>query len=234
MHDIHYVEIKMITHTIKRVFSFAADLIYPPRCPICDVFVAGCDELCLPCENTIQRLDSDAHMELPGRIWLSLARSCFAYDGPLRDALMSMKYSRRLDLARFFCNELAEEASVCGDCDVIVCVPMTASRIRGRGYNPAALLSQGLVKIKKIPCSLGALRRIRKVPPQVGLPRGERVKNVAGVFEIAASHVSNINGRRVLLIDDVLTTGATLNDCARALMKSGADKVVALTVARAL
>ena len=85
-----------------------------------------------------------------------------------------------------------------------------------------------------MPFGRDVLERVRAVPPQVGLARDEREKNVRGVFAVRAGRRFRIEARRVLVVDDVLTTGATVNDCARALIKAGASEVSALTVARTL
>ncbi|MFA5812011.1 MAG: ComF family protein [bacterium] len=180
------------------------------------------------------RVPGDAVLELPGRIWLARARSCFAYEGRLRDALQSMKYSKRLDLARFFGQMLAEDARALGDFDRVTCVPMSGVRIRRRGYNPVAILARAVAAETNARLDLDALLRVRDSVPQVGLPREERVKNVVKAFEVPEGHRWHIERTRVLLIDDVLTTGATANDCARALIRAGADEVLVLTVARAL
>ncbi len=219
---------------IQLSLRFLGDLAYPPKCPLCDSFVQSRDSACPQCEPYIQRFRSDAHIELPGRIWISYARSCFAYDGRVRDALQAMKYSKRLDLARFFGREMASEAREMGPFDLLACVPMACARIRGRGYNPAALLSRAVAKSCGVPFAPGVLRRSRDAAPQVGLPREERVRNVVGAFEVSRAADARIDGARVLLIDDVLTTGATANDCARALSKAGADEICVLTAARAL
>lgn len=219
---------------LRRALSAATDLIYPPRCPLCDEFSQIRSAPCDRCANSIQRLPADAQIDLPHRVRLSRARSCFAFNGRLRDALLSMKYSKRLDLARFFVRELAAEAASMGGFDLIACVPMSSARIRGRGYNPSALLARVLAKELRVRADIDLLVRTRVSPPQVGLPREQRFQNTAGAFEVARTRRDVLEGKRVLIIDDVLTTGATLNDCARAIMKCGASEAAALTVARAL
>ena len=188
---------------------------------------------CYPCHNSIIRLDTDAHLELPGRIYLSRAKSCFGYDGNVRELLHAYKYGNRLDCERFLVDSLLEKARSMGEFDCIISVPAQDKRMISRGLDACALLARRISQKSNVPYKSKILKRIRSVKPQVGLPRTQRVENVKGVFGIKPGR-DKIGGARVLLIDDVLTTGATANDCARALIKAGAQEVQALTVARVL
>ncbi len=117
--------------------------------------------------------------------------------------------------------------------DLIVPVPLHIKRLRQRGFNQAGVLAGELGRKIKTPVSVCALFRKNVTQPQTSLKRGERLKNVKGAFEIADS--GKVRGRRILLIDDVFTTGTTLSECARVLKKrGGAGEVHALTVTRAL
>jgi len=120
-----------------------------------------------------------------------------------------------------------------GEFDCIISVPAQDKRMISRGLDACALLARRISQKSNVPYKSKILKRIRSVKPQVGLPRTQRVENVKGVFGIKPGR-DKIGGARVLLIDDVLTTGATANDCARALIKAGAQEVQALTVARVL
>lgn len=121
-----------------------------------------------------------------------------------------------------------------GGFDFIVSVPMEGSRLVGRGSDPCAMIAGRLSRISSTPLVRKMIVRVKSAPPQVGLPRGEREKNVSGVFAVRPRMRGRIEGARVLVVDDVLTTGATLNDCARALVRAGAREVCALTFARTL
>jgi ComF family protein len=110
-------------------------------------------------------------------------------------------------------------------------VPLAPGRLRERGYNQAALIAQSLALVTMLPApQLAALSKVRETRPQVGLSRAARRQNVRGAFACLAPHL--VQQRRCLLIDDVMTTGATLEACAEALVQAGADRVMALVVAR--
>ncbi|MEN8240689.1 MAG: phosphoribosyltransferase family protein [Chloroflexota bacterium] len=116
------------------------------------------------------------------------------------------------------------------DLDMIVPVPLGPKRLKERGYNQAYLLAEAYANRLAIECNQHALRRIRETRTQVGLSIVQRQQNVTGAFKAESKEVS---GKRVLLIDDILTTGATLNACAVALKQAGADRVFSLTLAHA-
>jgi ComF family protein len=115
---------------------------------------------------------------------------------------------------------------------VIVPVPLNRWRLAARRYNQAALLAQSLARHAGQPCAVDALRRLRATPTQGGLGRLARARNVRGAFAVPPSRRSMVAGRRVLLVDDVLTTGATVEAAAGALLAAGARAVDVLTLAR--
>lgn len=114
--------------------------------------------------------------------------------------------------------------------DLIMPTPLAAKRLAERGFNQSALLGSDVAKQLGIPFSVAGLRRVRETWPQTGLKRDERLKNVRGAFECA----TNVQGMRIAVVDDVMTTGATFSEIAKALKKNGAIYVEAWTVARAL
>ncbi|MHB9034435.1 MAG: ComF family protein [Anaerolineae bacterium] len=115
-------------------------------------------------------------------------------------------------------------------CDLIIPVPLHRARLRERGYNQSVLLAVGLAERTGIPAMESALLRTKNTPAQVGLSREQRHQNMHGAFR----SMQSLNGRNILLIDDVCTTGATLEACAEVLVASGAHSVQALTLARAI
>jgi ComF family protein len=162
--------------------------------------------------------------------WVAL-RSVYQYGGPLREALHAFKFERRTHLYRPLGLDLARLAEREGWAwDALAAVPMTDKALRQRGHNPAFLLARGLARALGVPGpDARALGKCRETAPQRSLGAAERQANVKGAFEAQAARVS---GRRVLLVDDVVTTGATLGACARALLQAGATEVRALTLAR--
>jgi ComF family protein len=115
--------------------------------------------------------------------------------------------------------------------DLVVPVPLHAFRLWRRRFNQAALLARMIARDSGLPCEVNALARVKRTRPQVGLTRVQRAENLQGAFRVPASAKSRIAGRRVLLIDDVTTTGATGNAAARALLRGGAGQVDLLTFA---
>lgn len=154
-----------------------------------------------------------------------------AYAGPLGRAVRALKYRGATRSAAWLGRSLAGQVKRAGWTPDVVCpVPLHASRRRQRGYNQAALLSRALATALGTP-HREALERLRVTPPQARLSREARSANVAGAFRAAAG--ADVRGRCVLLVDDVLTTGATLRACAVALRAAGAGTVLAAVVARA-
>jgi ComF family protein len=118
------------------------------------------------------------------------------------------------------------------ECDAIVPVPLHWTRLFQRRFNQSAALARALSQRTKIPVIDDALLRVRATPPQVGLARNERAKNVHGAFSVEKGLRAKVKGKRIVLIDDVLTTGATANACARVLRRAGATRIDVLTLAR--
>jgi ComF family protein len=162
------------------------------------------------------------------------ARSYAVYDGALVRAVILLKYEQLAPLGRWFAERLAEAAARNGEylaADVVVPVPLHRERLRQRGYNQAELIARPLARRLGLPCRSVLLVRTRPRPDKLHLTFEERWSSVRGAF--AARPGSQVDNRRVLLVDDVMTTGATLDACARALRDAGAKSVVCLTVARA-
>lgn len=189
---------------------------------------------CAGCEPRLNRLASDALIDLPWRVWVGRARSCFAHEDPVRRALWSLKYEGEIFALPFFARELERALGEIGAHDAVTCVPMQGLRVVGRGANAPALLARALARGCGMRFDPGLVVRVRSVERQVGQGRQERIENVRGAFAANAGRAKKIEGRSLLVVDDVMTTGATINECARALMKAGAGRVDAITVARAL
>ena len=162
------------------------------------------------------------------------ARSYGIYDGPLVKAILLLKWERIDPLGAWFAERLAEMVVRAGEAmaaDVVVPVPLHRDRERQRGYNQAGLISKPLARKLGLPHRAVLLMRTRPRPDKQVLSFKERWESVRGAF--ATRPGSQVDNKRVLLVDDVMTTGATLDACARALLESGAKSVLGLTVARA-
>jgi competence protein ComFC len=162
------------------------------------------------------------------------ARSYGIYDGPLVRAILLLKWERMDPLGAWFADRLAEMIRSEGERmagDIVVPVPLHRDRERERGYNQAGLISKPLARRLNLPHKAVLLMRTRPRPNKQVLSLEERWESVRGAF--ATRPGSQVDKKRVLLVDDVMTTGATLDACARALLESGAKSVLGLTVAQA-
>lgn len=227
------------------------DLIYPPRCAgcgargawLCSACVARIQPLAVqPCAGchrpladvTAGRCPACAALHDDGLAGvLILAR----YEDPLRRAIHAFKYRGQRGLAEPLGRLLAHQAAeLAGRVDVVVPVPLHAARVRQRGYNQAALLAAVCAEQLRLPLAGDVLRRTRATRPQVGLHAAQRHTNVAGAFTATpratprAAH--GLAGKRVLLVDDVTTSGATLRAAARELLGAGAASVWGLALAQ--
>ncbi len=197
----------------------------PPWCPSCgvpfQVFNPDVEHLC-----------GDCTLETPP---YSGARSFGFYRGELSRLVRGLKFDGRRNLVGLLSPLLARAFVRSWDrsqIDLIVPVPLHPSRRRERGFNQAAVLARHLARMLAIPLSEEALRRVCRTLPQVGLTDAERKKNVRGAFLCRRREL--VDGRRILLVDDVMTTGATVRSASTALLEGGALRVSVLTLARAV
>jgi ComF family protein len=161
------------------------------------------------------------------------ARAAVVFGDISRDLVHGLKYGDRLDLAQPMARLMAQAGrDVIAQADLILPVPLHAFRLWRRRFNQAALLTRHLATASKKKWRTDALVRVRATPSQITLSRLERHRNVAGAFAVPPAAEAHVHGRRILLVDDVLTTGATLDACARPLRRAGASHVDALTFAR--
>ena len=155
--------------------------------------------------------------------------AAYHYDFPLDKLVQSFKYGHRLSLGNFFGKQLAALAQGL-TADLIIPLPLHHERLRERGFNQALELARPISKALDIPIDATSFGRTRNTPAQANLAWREREKNIRGAFHCSA----DFSGKRLLLIDDVMTTGASLNECARTLKLHGASSVTLLAVARTL
>jgi ComF family protein len=215
---------------MKRVL----DLLLPPHCPAC-----GREDvaLCASCRDDMtRRLDEPAGMPIgmatDQPAGLAQLEWCTAYNGPARACLHALKYGGELRLVEPLAELMAQRWQRSGiGGELLVAVPVHAQRRRERGFDQAELLARQLSGRLRLPV-LPALERAARTRAQHDLGRGERVGNVGGVFAVPPRLAGRVSGRWLVLVDDVVTTGATLSACATALRAAGALAVSALTLAR--
>ncbi|MEL7672534.1 MAG: ComF family protein [Chloroflexota bacterium] len=201
----------------------AQDLLFPPYC-------AGCERVgSLLCPRCMAAITRPTPRAIPG---LAEVCVCAEYDGAIGAAIRALKYGGQTRLAEPLGTLLARSLYRSGwSIDLIVPVPLHPARLRDRGYNQAKLVSLYASRALAIPVSSSAVWRVRDTPSQVDLNARERRANMKGAFE---SDAEIVRGRSVLVVDDVLTTGATIGACAEALRLAGAARVFGATVAGAV
>ncbi len=147
--------------------------------------------------------------------------------------MLGFKYGDRLDLARMMGRWMARAGhELTRDADALLPVPLHWRRLWARRFNQSAALATAISGICGVPVLHDALKRVRATPQQVGLSKPERADNVQGAFRVPSDQKISVAGRRLVLIDDVLTSGATVDTCARALLRAGAAHVDVLVFAR--
>lgn len=233
--------------------QLALDIVLPPQCLACRLPVGRQGSVCTPCWHGIEFLGRpQCHRcgypfevdqgegalcgacvrrpPLYGR-----ARSVMVYGGVARDLVLGFKYGDRIHGSPAYGRWLARAgAELLDGTDLILPVPLHRWRLARRRYNQAALLAGALADISAKPMRPNLLRRIRQTPTQGGLNNRARAHNVRRAFAIPASQVGAIADRRILLVDDVLTTGATVSECAAILLSTGAASVDVLTLTRVI
>ena len=161
--------------------------------------------------------------------YVDMARSAFEYQDTIRQLVMRFKYGGEKYLREFFAEELkATFLKYIGYADLIVYVPATNKKVKQRGYNQGEVLAREFSKFSKIPV-VDAIKKIKETESQVGLTLKERRENLKGSFKVVDKGA--IKGKRVLIIDDVMTTGSTVEIIAEKLKSAGASEVIVLTVA---
>lgn len=231
-----------LSYIIYKVFWNALDWIYPPTC-------GGCGDpgsrWCMACEARVEMIHPPVCNRC-GRKGES-SRTCKTcetfppqftsiqswafYDGPVRSAIQRLKYKRDIALGESLSRNLVTMLNKTNwHIDLIAPVPLSIARQAERGYNQAALLSIPVALGLRIPYSPTALRKVRDTQSQVGLSLHQRRENIEDAFW---ANPKSVKGKKVLVIDDVITSGATLNECAGSLFAAGAEAVYGLTIAQA-
>ncbi|MBM3144522.1 MAG: ComF family protein [Chloroflexi bacterium] len=221
----------------------ALDWLFPPTCGGCEMpgerWCRDCQVKIAPvappfCERCGQTTSGgglcDRCISSPPK--MTAIRSWAVFDGPIREAMHRVKYRRDVALAEALSRPLVGYVrDLNWHLDIIVPVPLSAKRMKERGYNQAALLAKPLALGLGLKYCDKALSRGRDTRSQVGLSLDQRRQNVHGAFSASKSMVS---GKAVLVVDDVATSGSTLDSCAEALWHTGAENVYGMTLARAV
>lgn len=235
---------------LRRVTASLSDLILPPSCVACQSRLAGHDTLCPSCWRQIDfirpplcdRLGIPLPYDTGGAMIsaaavahppdFARARAVALYNGLMRDLIHDLKYRDAHHARRLFGRWLLEAGyELIADCDIIAAVPLARRRMLMRRFNQSQILANEVARLSRRPVAPMALVRTRTTRSQVGLSRSERERNVSGAFAVRPGQAARITGKRVLLIDDVITTGATASAAARVLHRAGAASVDVLALA---
>lgn len=239
--------------TLKGILTGIADVIFPPRCITCAVILEehGPLPFCPPCEAGIRYIRSPlctlcgipfspeaGEDRLCGECLITrrpfaVARAVALYEDTLLTAIHLFKYRGRIGIGSVLGNIMADFAGGMWDMDtfsVIMPVPLHRKRLRKRGFNQALILARRIAHRFTLPLDFMTLRREVFTEPQVGLGHAERDLNIRGAFTVRKPE--RVAGKRILLVDDVYTTGSTLAECAGTLLDAEAASVAVLTLAR--
>jgi ComF family protein len=237
-------------HLLSLPVRVVIDAVLPPRCPGCGGIVDGDDRFCVACFAALQFLgpphcaccglplphDGDAAAQCGACLAepppFATARAPLAYGGPARKVVLALKHGRRLHLARLMARAMLRVAGPLPADAVIVPVPAHRWRLWQRGFNQAAEIARQIARQSGQPLLVDALTRTKPTTSTRGLTRKQRAANVIGAFKVAPK--ADVQGRTVVLVDDVMTTGATVSACAKQLRRAGARQVAVLTYTRAL
>jgi ComF family protein len=231
-----------ILPVITSLFRICADVVFPPVCHSCSARLPGGGSIACPsCLRAILPVDdwddayrkAFANLNDEQTVADFVAAWYFEHGGPLRPLMHRLKYGGMTSIGVEFGRALGariREAGL-GGSDMVVPLPLHASRMRERGYNQCEYIARGVSAVTGSPLRTGVLRRTRFTPSQTSLGHGERRENVRDAFALSPRALQAVAGRTVLLVDDVVTTGATMRSCAGALHRAGARAVIACAVA---
>lgn len=246
-----------ITNILKKIILRAINFLLPCRCALCGVFIENPTlfknlkqvRLCSHCWGSICFIrEPFCHIcacpiEYDGKGCISCVKNQFSfssaiaavvYDDATKILMLQFKHFGKTEYASLFAQWIAPNINT-QDIDMIIPMPLHAKRLFKRGYNQSSYLAKELLKIlpdeKKIDLEINAIQRIRHTPSQGNKSHNERLINIKDAFRANSDVVKN---KRILLIDDVMTTGASLNECSHTLLKAGAIRVDVVVVAKAI
>lgn len=240
---------------MKTILRGLADILFPPACVVCDKLLEGdlhfsfcpacfskvrfiSHPLCPRCglpyftETESDHLCGDC---LSRKQYFTSVRSLGVYETSLLKAIQRFKYHGSLHAGEALGSlmaALSHQTFDDGQYDVLMPVPLHIQRLRERGFNQSLVLARAVASRFSVELDFMTLRRTASTAPQTGLKKEERAANVRGAFKLEEGH--RVKGKKVLVIDDVYTTGSTVRECARILTRGGAERVGVLTLARAL
>lgn len=194
-----------------------------PYCPYCKSFLESEDEI----EN-----HQCAHLSKPKDRRILVVRSLGTFDEYYQKLIHRLKYDKKINLGKRLAQRLGERVAQdrgFAECDLVIPVPLHRARHRERGFNQSEILSEGIARVAGLALAKDILKRKKHTKDQTYLNAQQRTENVRGAFVV--TRPERVDGRKIVLVDDVMTTGATLNECARMLQEAGATMIFAATLA---
>lgn len=241
------------TGFLKARLNGVIDLLWPPVCPGCGDAIQDAARLCVNCWSDLTFIghpqcaccglplpDAFDEETLCGDCWrakppFDRARAACVYDDASRKLILPFKHADRTDLLPTLINLMQKSVTpLVTEADIVAPVPLHWTRLLSRRYNQSALISNKLAKIGHVQSIPDLVVRKKRTPSQGGRSRTGRRRNVKGVFRVHARYRSRLRDRCVLLVDDVMTTGATASEVSRVLLRAGAGRVDVITFARAV
>jgi len=241
--------------SVSEALNDFSEVIFPTQCLGCaeilhpftgQMFCSVCNDkinfingsMCSICGTTFS--DSPAENHLCGdclekRPYFSFARAVFSYEDIILNAIHHFKYNRNISIGEILASFMADFSFPdidFTDYSLMMPVPLHIKRLRERGFNQSLILARAIGEKQQIPVTFSLLKRHKFTLTQTSSNKKERKQNIKGAFEV--SNKKEIAGKNIILVDDVYTTGATANECAKTLIKAGVQKVSVLTLARVL
>lgn len=235
---------------MKPYVTSGLNLLFPPRCVGCGQSVGAPHSLCSQCFAQMHfitdpmcprcgtaypyEVEEGAEclpcMETPPHY--ATLRAVWEYSDHARPLITQFKYGDQTHRLPGLARQLRQVAGQLAACDAVIPVPMHKARLRQRRFNQSSLLAHGLVRGSQVPVWDNALLRTRNTPPQAGLDREARLKNVSGAFTVNHAYAMRLRNATVMLVDDVVTTGATIDACCHALRNAGVRAIHVVSLAK--
>ena len=221
-----------------KFYKYLVDLIFPNRCPCCGKFIKYDELICKECIDELPIMDKyicekcgKPECICHKKLWYDRCYVAGFYEGKMRDGIINLKYKSGINLAEFLCPMLVKklnDANLSSKIDIIIGVPMTKDSIAVRQYNQANEIASIISQLIDKPSSNKILKKNYNNVSQHTLSSKDRHNATIGLYSIVKK--ADISGKTILLCDDVITTGSTLNECAKILKQSGAKKVICVAL----
>lgn len=234
-------EMHFTSREVRRILSEGIGFLFPPRCPICDDLMEPGQEICIWCRREVQTVTEPVCKRCGKQLGDDRREYCsdcarknhtyrqgkavFVYRGSIRQSMYRFKYSNRREYAAFYAKEAAKRYRTWVEkkkIEVIVPIPMYPGKKRRRGYNQAEVFARALGRELGIPVERGLVKRVKDTVPQKELNDKERRHNLKNAFQLASDIVKY---RQILLVDDIYTTGSTMDAVAEVLLSGGAERI---------